>query len=71
VIKCRRTRWAGHVVRMGQTRNVCKIFVGRLKLRWEKNNRLDLREVVDWIHLAQDVNKLRAVLNMVVNLQFP
>jgi hypothetical protein len=28
-------------------------------------------EVVDWIHLAQDRDKLQAVVNMVMNLQFP
>jgi len=27
-MKSRRMRWAGHVTRMGQMRNLCKIFVG-------------------------------------------
>jgi hypothetical protein len=29
VIKARRTRWAGHVARMGEVRGVYNIFVGR------------------------------------------
>jgi hypothetical protein len=29
MIKSRRTRWAGHVTRMGQKRNVYRILVGK------------------------------------------
>jgi hypothetical protein len=28
--------------------------LGKHRRRWEDNIRMDLREVVDWIHLAQD-----------------
>jgi len=65
VIKLR--RWVGHVVCMGQMRNVYKILVrksevkrplGRPRCRWEDNIRMDLRERVqehqDWIHIAQE-----------------
>jgi hypothetical protein len=42
-----------------------------LKRRWEDNIRMDLREIgwedVDWIHLAQDRNQWRAVINTVMN----
>jgi hypothetical protein len=29
MIKSRRMRWAGHVARMGEKRNACRIFVGK------------------------------------------
>jgi hypothetical protein len=29
VIKSRRVRWAGHVARMGEKRNACRILVGK------------------------------------------
>jgi hypothetical protein len=67
VIKSRRTRWAGHVARMGEGRGVYRVSVGRSKgkrplgrprHRWEDNIKMDLREVgiggVNWIRLAQD-----------------
>ena len=43
VIKSRRIRWAGHVARMGEERDVCRVLVGkpegrrplgRLRRRW-------------------------------------
>jgi len=65
VIKSRRMRWAGHVARMGEGRVVYRVLVGkpegrrplgRPRLRWEDNIRMDLREVecgcVDWMELA-------------------
>jgi hypothetical protein len=43
--------------------------------RREDNIRLDLREirweVVDWIHVTQDRDKWRALVNMVMNLRVP
>jgi len=43
------------------------------KRRWEDNIRLDLREtgwgVVDWIHLAQDRDRWRAIVNKVKNVR--
>jgi hypothetical protein len=41
--------------------------LGRTRLRWLDNNRMDLGEVgwgdVDWIGLAQDRNSWRALVN--------
>jgi hypothetical protein len=46
---------------------------GRHRHRWKGNVRLDLREIgwegMDWIHLAQDRDQWRAVVNMVMNLR--
>jgi hypothetical protein len=53
-IKARRTRWAGHVARIGEERKVNKVFVGKSKgkrplgrprRRWEDGIRLDLEEI--------------------------
>jgi len=67
VIKSRRIGWAGHVARIGEGRDVCRILVGkpegkrplgRPRRRWEDNIKMDLQEVgcggIDWIELAQD-----------------
>ena len=67
VIKSRRMRWAGHVVRMGEERGVYRVLVGKPegkrplgipRRRWVDNIRMDLQEVgcgyMDWIGLAQD-----------------
>jgi hypothetical protein len=49
--------------------------LGRPRRRWVDNIRMDLGEVVwsdvDWIHLAQDRNRWRALVNSVLNLQVP
>ena len=51
VIKSRRMRWAGHVARMGEMRGVYRVLVGkpegkrplgRLRLIWEDNIKMDL-----------------------------
>jgi hypothetical protein len=81
-IKSRRMRWAGHVARVGEERNVYRVLVGkpegkrqlgRPRRRWEDGIRMDLREIgwgsVDWIQLAQDRDRWRAVVNMVMNLR--
>ena len=42
--------------------------------RWEDNIKVDFKEwdgVVDWIDLAQDSERWRAVLKVVMNLRFP
>jgi hypothetical protein len=79
--KSRRMRWAGHVARMGEERNVYKVLVGKPEgrrplgrpwRRWEDGVRMDFRETglgdVDWIRLAQDRDRWRAVLSAVMNL---
>jgi hypothetical protein len=49
--------------------------LGRPRRRWEDNIKIDLREigfgVVDWIHLAQDRDRWRALVNTVMNLRVP
>jgi hypothetical protein len=49
--------------------------LGRPKRRWVDNIRMDLGEVgwgdVDWIGLARDRNRWRAVVNPVLNLRVP
>jgi hypothetical protein len=81
-IKSRRMRWVEHVERMGEGRNVYGVLVGkpegkrpleRPRRRWEDGIKMDLREIgwgwVEWIHLAQDRDRWRAVMNAVMNLR--
>jgi len=82
VIKSRRVKWAGHVARMGERRDVYRLLVGKPegkrplggpRCRWEDNIKMDLQEVgcggVDWIELAQDRYRRRARVNVVMNLR--
>jgi hypothetical protein len=84
IIKSRRMRLAGHVARMCEKRNAYRVLVekpegkrplGRPRRRWMDNIKKDLGEVgwgdVDWIGLAQDRNRWRAVVNSVLNLRVP
>jgi hypothetical protein len=77
-------RWAGHVARIGEKRNVYRLLVGkpeekrplgRPRRRWMDNTKMDLLEiglnVVDWIDLAEDRYSWRALVNSVMNLQVP
>jgi hypothetical protein len=81
VIKSIRMRLVGHVARMGEKRNAYRILVGkpegkrplgRPRRRWVDNIKMDLREMgldgVDWIYMAQDRDKWRALVNTVLNL---
>jgi hypothetical protein len=49
--------------------------LGRPRHRWVDNIKMDLsqigRSAVDWIDLAQDRDKWRALVNPVVNLRIP
>jgi len=84
VIKLRRMRQAGHVVCMGESRGVYRVFVekpdrkrtlGRPRHRWEDNIKMDLKEMgcgyMDWINLAQDRDRHRALVKAVMNLRVP
>jgi hypothetical protein len=77
-------RWAGHVERIVEMRSTYTSLVGnperkrplrRPRRRWINNIRMDLREIdlegMDWIHLAQDRNHWRTLVNTVVNLRIP
>jgi hypothetical protein len=52
-----------------------KIPLGRPKRRWEDNIRMNLQEVgcggLDWIRLAQDRDRWRAIVSAVMNLRVP
>jgi hypothetical protein len=84
VMKSRRMRWVGQVAHMEEKRGAYRILVGRPEgrrplgrptRRWEDNTKMDLREVgwvgTNWIVLAQDSDKWRALVNVVMNLQVP
>jgi hypothetical protein len=84
IIKSRRMRWAGHVARLGEKRNVYRLLVGkpegkrslgRPRRRWIDNIKMVLLEiglnVVDWIGLTQDRYSWRALVKSVMNLWFP
>ena len=84
VVKSRRMRWAGHVARMGEGRGVHRVLVGkpegkrplgRPRRRWEDNIKMNLQEVGgscgDWMELAQDRDRWRALVSRVTNLGVP
>jgi hypothetical protein len=83
-MKARRLRRAGLVARMGEKRNAYRLLVGkqegktplgRPRRRWVDNIKMDLLEIywggVDWIGLAQDRHRWRALVNSVLNLRVP
>jgi hypothetical protein len=84
VKKSRRMRWAEHVACVGEGRGVYRVLVGkpegmrplgRPRRRWEDTIKMDLREVgcggMNWIDVAQDRDRWRALVNAVMNLPVP
>ena len=84
VVKLRRMRWAGHVARMEDGRGVQRVVVGkpegkrpmgRPRRRWKDNIKMDLQEVGagcgDWMELAQDRDRWRALMSTVMNIRVP
>ena len=84
VIKSRRIRWAGHVARTEEGRGVYKVLVGKSegkrplggpRRRWEDNIKMDLQEVGrgcgDWMELAQDRDRWRALVSKLMNFGVP
>ena len=74
--------WAGNVAGMGESRGVYSALVGksegrlgRPKPRWQDNNKMNLKEVecggMDWIELALDRDRWRALVNEVMNFRVP
>ena len=69
---------------MGERRGVYRILVGkhegktplgRPRRRWEDNIKMDLQEVgcgcMDWIEVAKDRDRWRALVNAVMNFWLP
>ena len=84
VIKSRRMSWAVHVARMEERRGVHKVLVGkpegkrplgRPRRRWEDNIKMDLQEMGrgygDWMELAEDRDRWRALVSTVMNFGVP
>ena len=74
----------GCVRHMGERREVCRVLVGkpveksplgRPRRRWENNIEMDFQKVgcggMDWIKLAQDRDRWRALVTEVTNLRVP
>jgi len=84
VVKSRLMRWAEHVARMEEVRGVHRVLVGtpegkrplgRPRRRWDDNIMMDLQEVGgsrgDWIELAQDRDRWRALVGTVRDFRVP
>jgi hypothetical protein len=69
---------------MRARRSECRVLMGKVdgrrplgrpRRRWEDNIKMDLQEVgcggVDWIELAQDRDRWRVLVNVVINLRVP
>jgi hypothetical protein len=69
---------------MGDSRGACRILLGRREgkrpverpmRRWKDNNEMGFKEVgmggMDWVYVAQDRGRWRALVSAVINLQIP
>jgi hypothetical protein len=81
-VKSRRMRWTGHVARLGEERKLYKVLVGKPEERdhledqgvgVKTGSEWILGRLawggVDWIRLAQDKDRWRAVVSAVMNLR--
>jgi len=77
-------RWAGHVALIGEKRGVYRVLVekpevkrrlGRPRLRWEDNIKMNIKEVgcgvIDWIDADQERDRWRTVVNLVTDFWVP
>ena len=77
-------RWAGYVACLGERRGVYNVLVGksygkrplgRPRHGWEDNNEMGFQEVwcggMDWIELAHDRDRWRALVHAVMNIRVP
>jgi len=69
---------------MRERGGLCRVLVGKTEVkrpfgrprhRWEDNIKMDLQEVgcggMNWIELAQDRDRWRALVNVIMNLRVP
>jgi hypothetical protein len=78
-IKSRRMRWAGHVAPIGERRGMYRVLGGRDHMEDRGvDGRIILRWIfkkwnggLDWIDLAQDRGRWRALVNAVMNVRVP
>jgi hypothetical protein len=84
VVKARRMRWAGPVARRGEERGVHRVLggkpegkrpLGRPRRRREDTIKLDVQDVGggrgDWMELAHDRDRWRALVGAVKNFRVP
>jgi transcription termination factor 2 len=82
MLKSRKLRWAGHVARIKETRNLYRILMGKPedrrplgkpRCRCVDNIKMSLREIgwydMDWIDLARDRDQWKALVNTVMNFR--
>jgi len=84
VIKSRRMMWVGHVALKGERRDVYRMLAGKPegkrpirspRHRWEDDIKMVLQEMecgaMDWIELAEDRDRWRALVTEVMNVRVP
>jgi hypothetical protein len=84
IIKSRRISWTGYVAQMGEKRTMYRLLIGkpegkrplgRPRCGWVDDIKIDHLEMgwggVNWIGLAQDRYRRRALVNAVMKLRVP